>query len=425
MDNTDKIYINEFIKNNVNNFNDKYFNKINNLALFYKKQLKYMENNNIYKLIILIKKKKISQKELYNIFVNKNNIENINFMTGKLKDEIIKEIKYEYIFNYEIPFLTENNKNKIFFYLGDDMKEDDIFKIIKKLIERLIFIIKYSIVFNNEKNNNVHLPLIKIYYTSLKKELHKDANEPFIPFEINSAFTNTYTDKHIFIWRKEELLKCFIHELMHMYKFEFAYYTFPFRYKTLIYNTYRIDSNQSIKPNEAYCETLGNILNIIIIMVNNTPEIELYKEMFSKLYSKELYFSLNQLSKIFNFLQYKSANDFYTTSTVGLPLKQETDVLSYHYFKTKLLFNLSNFFNIIDPKNINKNNDLLFLKYKLENKIINLNFFNNFSKLLLNINKNLEKAITLQIQYINENNKENIKIDNNLKMTILDDMDFK
>ena len=159
-------------------------------------------------------------------------------MTGKLKDEIIKEIKYEYIFDYEIPFLTENNKNKIFFYLGDDMKENDIFKIMKKLIERLIFIIKYSIVFNNEKNNNIHLPLIKIYYTSLKKEFHKEPNEPFTPFEINSAFTNTYIDKQIFIWRKEELLKCFIHELMHLYKFEFVYYIFPFRYKTLIYNTY-------------------------------------------------------------------------------------------------------------------------------------------------------------------------------------------
>ena len=43
----DNIYINELIKNNVNNFNDKYFNKINNLALFYKKQLKYMENNKL------------------------------------------------------------------------------------------------------------------------------------------------------------------------------------------------------------------------------------------------------------------------------------------------------------------------------------------------------------------------------------------
>ena len=216
-----------------------------------------------------------------------------------------------------------------------------------------------------------------------------------------------------------------------MYKFEFAYYTFPFRYKILIYNTYRIDSNQSIKPNEAYCEILANILNIIIIMVNNTPQIELYKEIFSKLYSKELYFSLNQLSKIFNFLQYKSTDDFNITSTTGFPLKQETDVISYHYFKTKLLFNLSNFFNIIDTKNTDKNNNILFLKYKLENKIINLNFFNNFSKLLLNIDKSLEKAITLQIQYINENNNknennnENIKIDNNLKMTILDDMDFE
>ena len=362
MDNTDKIYINEFIKNNVNNFNDKYFNKINNLALFYKKQLKYMENNNIYKNIILIKKKEITKKELYDIFNNKNNIENVNFINDKLKDAIIKETSYEYIFDYEIPFLTENNKNILFFYSKDDMKENDIFKIVKKIIERLIFVIKYIFTFykNNKYNKVLALPLIKIYYASLKKELHKDPNEPFRPFEINSAYTN----KSIVIWRKEELLKCFIHELMHVYYFEFAYYTFPFRYKTLIYNTYRIDSNQSIKPNEAYCEILGNILNIIIIMVNNIPEIELYKEMFSKLYSKELYFSLNQLSKIFNFLQYKSANDFYNTSTVGLPLKQETDVLSYHYFKTKLLFNLSNFFNIIDPKNINKNNDLLFLKYE-------------------------------------------------------------
>ena len=62
MNNMNNIYINELIKNNVNNFNDKYFNKNNNLALFYKKQLKYIENNNINKFIFLIRKKKISQK---------------------------------------------------------------------------------------------------------------------------------------------------------------------------------------------------------------------------------------------------------------------------------------------------------------------------------------------------------------------------
>jgi hypothetical protein len=252
------------------------------------------------------------------------------------------------------------------------------------------------------------IPHIKIYYSSEKKNLPLDPEIGFKTEDVNTAFTGL-TD--IIIWRSEELLKCIIHELMHFYKLEFPYYLYPYKHKQEIYNTYRIDSSKSVRPNEAYCEVFANIFNIVIVLVNKSFDIT--ETEFAEAYAEELRFSIQQVSRIFKYLKYNSSKDFYikTNSQNGVNLKQDnTDVLSYHYLKLKLLLWFDQLLEIINP-NFN-NLPTLYIQYSTEIT----NFYDKFQKLLVNYEQQpqLDKILTVEMYTLYQS-------DRNLKMTSIED----
>ena len=370
-----------YIEKMVSNFNKKYFTKILNLGNLYKKVITNNKNKNI---ITLLKKVNITKNYLNTIFNHPENIENNEFMTVELIHKICDEIDIEYVFEYSIPSIDMSNK--LFIYVNKNINENEVFKTVQNIIDSLTFFIEYCILIKVPIED---IPIFKIYYTSLLKIIHDDPSIPFNVEQINSGITQ---NPSIMIWRKEEIIRCVVHELMHYYTLEFRFYHYPTKLKYDIYNKYRINALTAIRPNESFCEVFANVFNIIICLMRKKNNIT-YND-FTALLIKEINFSILQIAKIFVFLKYNSSQDFYISSINGFDLRQsKTDVLCYFYFKTQLLIHLDKFLSILNPYNTES---IFYIKYS--SKIPN--FFDNFHKIITDKNKNVEMIITNSMEKI-------------------------
>jgi hypothetical protein len=123
--------------------------------------------------------------------------------------------------------------------------------------------------------------IIWIYPSDYKKQI--PANNIITPDDINSGSTTTYIGKNengiIYIWRKEEILKVLLHELIH---------------------SFNIDKNDP-EPKEAYTELRALEANIILELL----ERQLPLKNINTLYDYEKLFSVEQSKKISN---YKNKN---------------------------------------------------------------------------------------------------------------------
>ncbi len=402
-----KNYEEFFIEQNVRSFNKKNFTKILNLGNLYKKNIIDNKNKNIIK---LISKKRITKNFLINVFNSPENIENNQFITSNMINKIHEDIDFEYIFEYSIPMVEMSNK--LFFYVNKNSNDNDVLKIVQEIIDSLTFFVSYCLYINTPFDD---VPIFKIYYTSLLKSLHDNPEIPFGVEQINSAMTQYPS---IMIWRKEEIIRCVLHELIHYYNLEFRFYTYPTKLKFEIYNLYRINALTSIRPNESFCETFANIFNIIIFLMKTKKYIGY--EDFIKSLIKEINFSILQIAKIFVFLKYENCKDFYLPSINGYDLRQtNTDVLCYFYFKTKLLINLDKFLDILNPNN---KEHVFNIKYSSKNS----DFFTYYQKIITEKNEKFEMVINKYMDKI-----YNIKTDeflteglsnNNLRFTLIENI---
>ena len=146
------------------------------------------------------------------------------------------------------------------------------------------------------------------------------------------------------IWRKEEILKVTIHELIHAFGFD--------RYndtQEIIdhYNKrYNITSSKGINTNEAYTEIWANIINAFLITKKSKQK---YKS-FCYFISLEKCFCLFQAQKIMN----HSGLDHQKKININ----KNTNVLSYYIIRMELYNNLSGFLNYC----IQNNKNYLYLK---------------------------------------------------------------
>ena len=154
----------------------------------------------------ILKNIKIEKNDI-NI-IKKNNLDNLDnldisdseFTSKEIKDYILNKIKYEYEVTYE---------NNTIIYFSTKMRPP-----IKNIIHMMTIIKMLKILFNRTFHQKV------VYFeTILKKKFPKKKyiNNPLGINEVNSGLT--YIDLHkngdIILFRKEEILKVLIHELIH------------------------------------------------------------------------------------------------------------------------------------------------------------------------------------------------------------------
>ena len=181
----------------------------------------------------------------------------------------------------------------------------------------------------------------------------------FTQNEINSGLTDFRKNK-IIIWRKEEIMKVTIHELIHLLNLGLnqTFTKLINHYK----NKYKISSN-NILIDEAYTEFLAVLINNYLITKFNKKTYNYFKYLLKL----EINFSIFQSKKIL-YLSRKNKNDY-------IDLNKHTQVLSYFIIKLELFMNLDKIVNLININNLNKIEDILInnkksiLNQKIDKKI--------------------------------------------------------
>ena len=222
-------------------------------------------------------------------------LENTNslifFKDGIINNRFMSNKRKKHFLNYNNIWKTEYNNSTIYLCLPNKSKNILRWNTLLKLIFWRINFMR------NIANNNNNLE-VWIFPSNYKKILSK--TKIITKDNINSGMTisnNENINGKIYIWRKEELLKVLLHELVHSFKLD------------------RDDPN----PVEAYTELRALIANIYLeLLERNLP-----LSYFHKLYNYEKQFGLEQSKKISNCI-----ND-------------DTNIYCYIYEKSRLLHNMS------------------------------------------------------------------------------------
>lgn len=172
-----------------------------------------------------------------------------------------------------------------------------------------------------------------IYYLTDEKKILEGNNLLGIK-EVNSGSCYSYeSESRIEIWRKEELLKVTIHELIHGLCYD-EYRDTP---ELIEYyrNKYNIISDK-INSGEAYTEIWANIINCFLIS-QALPKNKL--NCFKKMINLEKQFSGFQANKVLHMIdKYPDIN-------------KETNVLAYFVIRAELYNNFKNFINFCKHQN--------------------------------------------------------------------------
>lgn len=238
-----------------------------------------------------------------------------------------------------------------------------------------------------EKSPEINLTF---WLSEKKKKLKYARTERYIgPKEINSGCTSFLKqDRQVSIWRKEELEKVTLHELIHSLDLEDRMNTLDLENFVYQHFDIRKDLNK-LTIFECYVEIMANILNVFFLVqttfqssnnkskrkskkkmgdVSNLKTINREKmSMFRDIIWMEKCWSLFQAAKILNYFKYNNWEEFYHTS--GFLEKEKTDkfqqksnVFSYIILRSITFFRLNKFLGLC-----RKYNSDTLLSYEIPN----------------------------------------------------------
>ena len=245
--------------------------------------------NNTFKKSIFIK------KNLYNNLLKNYNSINNSF---RINNNKIK-LKQRNDNNFLDPSIKKHIKNYKYkhIYISDDINTTLVYYTKKPKVDSdEIDIIQRRILIMKTMFNNRQKLLIEIWPSPFTKKL------PFGKVigskHVNSGvtFMNAEGD-HIQIWRKEELVKVLIHELLHHLRIDENIYNSSDinhkLYKKICYQNY-----QFISANEIYVELYSLIINLLLYLIENSLE---FTKLFKEMISEEIEHSLEQTVKILKY----------------------------------------------------------------------------------------------------------------------------
>ena len=316
--------------------------------------------------------------------------------------------------------ITHNNKTLITYsvtLLKKDIivncivEEKDLNSIYKYENMLTMILIWLKFVFSYTKNNTLKELTINIALTDFKKKL-PETNINILD-DINCNTGSTYACKsstEIFIYRKEEWFKVFIHETFHSLCLDFSMMQtnkFNEKIKTLF------PINSKFNLYESYSECWAEIFNIIFCSFfiiedkNNYKDLKMYFDFF--LYNEKIH-SLLQCVKILNFYNLTYENLYKKNEISEISRKQykeKTNVFAYYFIKAILIFNAEKFMKWCYKTNINI---LTFSKTETQ-----LNKFYSFIKHHYNDKDFVENMNKIHKRYMETNDDF---ILTNLRMTV-------
>jgi len=334
-----------------------------------------------------------------NISNSRREISNVSTKISNLiKDHLSKSI---YIDNSIITYIRNNlnncklisyeniiyNKKFVLdFIIYDKININNLDNIVKNMLVFLQILIKISKNSNNEINECSKDGIsITFFLTPFLKKLNiieteintkSKAKEILGANNVNSGFNYTCLNSGlIFIYRKEDFFKVFIHESVHGYGIDRALH-FDFS-KNENYNkflnlfAFANKSTTNIGINEALTEFWTSLLYLCVNSYQDSKNLSGFIYNFEKLYKLELVHALYQISKIlhYNNLTY---NSFTKNSNSNLNYKENSHIFSYFIVKTMMLLNHEHMLNsqIFDLNNISK---LEHINIKLKSDALSVN----------------------------------------------------
>ena len=266
---------------------------------------------------------------------------------------------------------------------------------------------------------------INIWMSHFKKMLPRDNIRILTPENVNTGFTmykksdiskREYDIKEIHLFRKEELHKVLIHEMIHAYDLDTYFIHNHQKVSDRLEDRYNIKSRYGIKIYESYVETIAIILHCIY--VSQSSRIDVYKAIVL-----ETKWSLFQTAKILNYYNIHSIAELKNSDSNSANIQETSSIFSYYIIKSALLLNIKDFLKMCHTYNTNyiqtKKNWIKKFGKLIENSLDKKSFvdiIDNTIAYIIDIDKNIKNK-----KYNNIKNNKKYKNDvlKNLKMSLL------
>jgi len=211
---------------------------------------------------------------------------------------------------------------------------------VKKQIYYWLYIASMESTKGCSKRMNIYL-----YFTNLKKELPK--NGTLGEMNVNTAYTFSCSisdsgDNEMYIYRKEEWFKVFIHESFHSFALDFSNMSRDFTDKKILkIFPLHID----LRFYETYTEMWAEVINIIYIVYSSKVENKMAKVI--EYLKMEQLFSLFQALKILKYNHISYVELYEMTESAKLKrihnYKESTPIMAYYILKSICMMNVGEF----------------------------------------------------------------------------------
>ena len=255
--------------------------------------------------------------------------------------------------------------------------------VIKKLLNYICFIIFLNQHYwKKEVSSNLNITIVPL-------DISK-----FLPYKyeiidiehINSASSTIYYNNpgagNIYIWRKDELSKVLVHELLHSFNYD--------QNLLNITNTGIFKNIDSLNLNETFTELSAVLICIGITSFQKSKNLEQFKTIFIKKLKDENKLSQNNVKKLMKYNNLDSVSDF-----TSFKYKQNASIFSYIILKAAIIFYLLNKNKILFLKEFPKpfDNSLELYVSELE-KIYKSKAWNTYVEYLPNPRKSTKLFFT-------------------------------
>ncbi len=290
----------------------------------------------------------INKTKIQFTLLKKSVLNEISFLDPYIKSHIYKNYIYAYKFSH--------SSFKTVFYFASSSQI--LTPYIKNEGLRLYYLILLFQYFCNKSINQ------QIYYypSSFKKEFPKSISSSLSPREVNSGVTFIENASHhhlnngkIILFRKEEVYKVCIHELIHSFHMDYP----------LIIHSKRVHnnlcSNYPILLNEAYTEALATMINLYLVylmkeklfdksgIININDNYIINVNKLRIMFKNELSYELGLSKEILkhNGLKYNELNKLVKEDVCLKEFSQSTNVFSYYVLKPLLLNDIDYYDNFM------------------------------------------------------------------------------
>jgi len=263
-----------------------------------------------------IKINKISIKEL----TDKPNtyFEDNKFTSENIKKHILTKLNYGY--------KLKHDNNTIIYYSKRKIISGKIPEIIIHMFQ-LIKLLK--ILFNRDTVKNTQKV---VYFETSEKKKFPKKNEILGPNEVNSGLTflDVHKNGDIILYRKEELLKVLIHELIHSNLIdEKIIFSGSIKEFSKLFCV-----NYNILLNEAFTESFATIINLFYINI----VCGFKRTNVDVMFENEMKYSIYICLKIMKYYNIKNISDIVKNNGICINnFPQKTNVFAYYILKNILL----------------------------------------------------------------------------------------